>query len=110
MEQAVEKLDMTSFPNSLRPAAEPGLRTLRQFGEQSFAWEEGSLTVAQADGSWVRTFQPLPSRRGRIRLCFADQALQGTYLAQQAIELRPGKGGLYTGRTVKDRGCERFAR
>jgi hypothetical protein len=110
VEQAVEKLDMTSFPNSLASEGAPGRRALRQFGGQAFAWEEGSLFVTETGGGWSRSFKPLPSKRGRIRLCFAEQALGGTYLTQEAIELRPGEGGLYAARTIKHRACERYAR
>src|SRR3569832_2037932 len=77
VQEAVEHLDMTSFPNSLRPAGGKGKKTLRQFGPQRFAWDDGSLEVTEGDGSWVRTFQPLRSPAGGIRLCFSDEAQNG---------------------------------
>jgi hypothetical protein len=110
VQRAVERLDMSSFPNSLGPAAKGTKKTLRQFGAQRFKWEDGRLEVTEASGDWARTFQPLKSPPGRIRLCFHDQALKGTYLTSQAIELAPGRGGLYRAKAVKDRGCEDYAR
>jgi hypothetical protein len=111
VQRAVERLDMTSFPNSLNNAGGPGRRTLRQLGRHRFAWSEGSLEVTEADGSWIRMFRPLRGPRGRIRLCFTDQAQNGgTYLTSDAIELSPGPGGLYRARTITHRDCESYAR
>jgi hypothetical protein len=111
VQEVVEHLDMTSFPNSLGPARGKGKRTLRQFGRQRFAWNDGTLEVTEADGGWIRTFAPLPSLVGRIRLCFVDQAQNGgTYLTRQAIELVRGAGGLYRAHVVKDRACEAYLR
>jgi hypothetical protein len=108
--RAVEHLDMSSFPNSLGQAAKGAKKTLLQFGRQKFRWDDGQLEVEEAGGDWVRIFRPLKSPAGRMRLCFADQALHGTYLTSTAIELTPGKGGLYRARVVKDPNCEDYAR
>ncbi len=110
VQQAVERLDLSSFPNSLRSEAGPKKKTLRQFGRQSFKWEEGALDVTEASGDFARTFRPLRSPKGRIRLCMDEQALKGTYLTSQAIELTPAAGGLYRARVVKDPNCEEYAR
>ena len=111
VQRAVERLDMTSFPNALRGGGPPGKKTLRQFGPQKFKWDSGVLEVTEGGGDWIRSFQPLKSPPGRIRLCFADQAGNGgTYLVQSAIELTPAAGGLYRARAVKDPNCEDYAR
>ena len=110
VQQAVEKLDLSSFPNSLASETSAKKKTLRQFGGQSFKWEEGTLEVTEVSGDFARSFRPLRSPKGRIRLCFDEQALKGTYLTSQAIELTPGRGGLYRGRVVKDPNCEEYAR
>ena len=111
VEHAVARLDMTSFPNALAGGGAPGKRLLRQFGPQRYAWSDGTLEVTEAGGGWVRSFEPLASPAGRIRLCFTDQAQNGgTYLVEKAIELSPGPGGLYRGRVIKDRHCDEFAR
>ena len=109
-QRAVERLDLSSFPNSLRSEAKGTKKTLRQFGAQRFKWEEGRLEVTEVSGDFARSFRPLKSPAGRIRLCFDEQALKGTYLTSQAIELTPGRGGLYKGRVVKDGDCEDYAR
>ena len=109
--RAVERLDMGSFRNSLAPAVERRPRTLRQLGNHRYAWEEGALEVTEADGSWVRIFKPLRSPRGRVRLCFTDQALNGgTYLTSEAIELSPVRGGGYRARPITHHDCESYAR
>jgi hypothetical protein len=110
VQRAVERLDMSSFPNSLGPAAKGRKKTLRQLGAQRFKWDDGRLEVTEASGDFARSFRPLKSPPGRIRLCFDEQALKGTYLTSQAIELTPGRGGLYKGRVVKDGDCEDYAR
>ena len=110
VQRAVERLDLSSFPNSLGGEASGKKKTLRQFGAQRFKWEEGRLEVTEASGDFARSFRPLKSAAGRIRLCFDEQALKGTYLTSQAIELTPGRGGLYRGRVVKDGDCEEYAR
>ena len=109
VQQAVERLDLSSFPNSLRSEAGPKKKTLRHFGRQSFKWEDGALEVTEASGDFARSFRPLRSPKGRIRLCMDEQALKGTYLTSQAIELTPA-GGLYRARVVKDPNCEAYAR
>ena len=110
VQRAVERLDLSSFPNSLGAEAKGAKKTLRQFGAQRFKWEDGRLEVTEAGGDFARSFRPLKSPAGRIRLCFDEQALRGTYLTSHAIELTPGRGGLYRGRVVKDRNCEDYAR
>ena len=111
VQRAVERLDMTSFPNSLNNAGGPGRRTLRQLGRHRFAWSDGELEVTEADGSWVRMFRPLRAPRGRIQLCFTDQAQNGgTYMTSGAIELTPARNGLYRAREIRHRDCERYAR
>jgi hypothetical protein len=111
VQRAVERLDMSSFPNSLGNVATGRTRTLRQLGDFRFAWDEGTLEVTETDGSWVRMFKPLSGPRGRIRLCFTDQALNGgTYLTSEAIELTMGRGGVYRARPITHRDCERYTR
>lgn len=110
VQKAVEALDLSSFPNSLNAAAGPKKKTLRQFGRQSFKWADGALEVTEASGDFARSFRPLRSVKGRMRLCMDEQALKGTYLTSQAIELTPAAGGLYRGRVVKDPNCEAYAR
>jgi hypothetical protein len=112
VQRAVERLDMSTFPNSLGSVAREGRkRTLRQLGDQRFAWDEGALEVTESDGGWVRIFKPLRSPRGRMRLCFVDQALNGgTYLTSSAIELTALRSGGYRARPIKHRDCESYAR
>lgn len=110
VQRAVEKLDLSSFPNSLHNRTEPAKKTLRQLGAQSFKWEDGALEVTEVGGEFVRTFRPLRSVSGHVRLCMDDQATHGTYLSSTAIELAPAAGGLYRARTVKDASCESYAR
>jgi hypothetical protein len=110
VQKAVEGLDLSTFPNSLRSEAGPKKKTLRQFGRQNFKWEDGALEVTEASGDFARSFRPLRSPTGRIRLCMDEQALKGTYLTSQAIELTPAAGGLYRARVVKDPNCEEYAR
>lgn len=111
VQRAVERLDMRSFRNSLAHVATGRTRTLRQLGDYRFTWEDGELNAEETDGSWVLMFKPLRSPRGRIRLCFTDQALKGgTYLTSEAIELSPVRGGGYRARPITHRDCESYAR
>lgn len=112
VQRAVERLDMSSFRNSLADLARRSRgKTLRQLGTHRFAWSEGELEATEADGSWVRMFKPLRAPRGRIRLCFTDQAQNGgTYLTSSAIELTALRNGSYRAREIKHRDCEVYAR
>jgi hypothetical protein len=112
VQRAVERLDMSSFRNSLADLARRSRgKTLRQLGAHRFAWSEGQLEATESDGSWVRTFKPLRAPRGRIRLCFSDQALNGgTYLTSSAIELIALRNGAYRAREIKHPDCEDYAR
>lgn len=67
--------------------------------------------MTETDGSWVRMFRPLRAPRGRIQLCFTDQAQNGgTYLTSAPIELTAARGGLYRARQIRHRDCESVAR
>jgi hypothetical protein len=107
LESAVEKLDMSSFRNSLADQIRSyGGRTLRQLGPQRFVWVKGTLEVWEADRSWVRSFRPLPTVRGKMRLCFTDHAQNGgTYRASGALELTALRNGLYRARSIRHRDC-----
>lgn len=110
VQRAVEKLDLSSFPNSLQAETRANKKTLRQFGVQKFAWEDGALEVTEEGGGFVRSFRPLKGVAGRMRLCMDEQATQGSYLTSQAIELTPARGGLMRGKLVKDANCQGYAR
>lgn len=110
VQRAVERLDLSTFPNSFGAEAKGTKKTLRQLGAGRLKWEDGRLEVTDNEGLFSRSFRPLKSPPGRIRLCFDEQALKGTYLTSQAIELTPARGGLYKGRVVKHRDCEEYAR
>lgn len=87
-----ERLDMTTFPNSLGPRREEGLRTLADYG---FAASEDGVTYIEGDGSWRFVLTPLADKEGRILLCVEDEALNGgSYHTRRAYELMEGVTGL----------------
>jgi hypothetical protein len=87
-----ERLDMTTFSNSLGPRHEKGPATLADFG---FVASEDGITHTEADGSWRFVLTPLTSQDGRILVCVEDEALNGgSYHTRRAYELIEGATGL----------------
>ena len=88
-----DRLDMTSFPNSVGPRREEGLKTLADYG--FVATGDDGTTYEEDDGSWRFVVTPLASGDGRMLVCVEDQALNGgSYHTRHALELVEDASGL----------------
>ena len=106
--------DVTSFPNSLRPRRQPELKTLAQNGFTVVVPAEGGgVEVYEPDRSWLFGIRVLDSNAdgsGAV-LCILDQAQNGgTYVAQDAVEVKRGSDGLLhaTGWSIERPDCAPF--
>ena len=110
--EAAARLDVASFPNSLRPRQRPDLKTLAQNGFTVVIPVKGGVEVYEPDRSWLFGVRVLDSDAdGGGVLCILDQARNGgTYVAQDAVEVRRGSDGLLhaTGRSVERPDCTPF--
>jgi len=110
--EVARTLDITSFPNSIRPGLRPGTKTLAQNGFTEVVPtkdDASSVEVYQPDRSWVFKITVRRSENGKMVVCILDQALNGgTYLSLDPVELKRGGDGLLhaTGRAVSDPRCE----
>ena len=111
--EVARTLDITSFPNSIRPGLKPGTKTLAQNGFTEMVLvkdDPSSVEVYQPGHSWLFGITVLRSEgAGKALVCILDQALNGgTYLSLEPIELQWDKDGLLyaTGRKVSDPRCE----
>lgn len=97
----VRHLDMLSFPNSIRPRRQPGLRTLQDYGVDQ--WTQDGLKKVNAkehDGGWIFSFVLLKSSPTSAVFCFTDESTRSSYFYQGTLEVRAGKGQLFQG-TIK---------
>ena len=91
----VERLDVTSFPNSIGPRREEGLHTFADYGFTDVVVDGQAVRLTWPEGEWVFTVTVLDERNGRLRLCVADKAENGgSYDTVSAIEVVEGATGL----------------
>jgi hypothetical protein len=84
--EVANRLDVMSFPNSIRPARRPGAQTLRDYGFTN----------------------PASNSRDSVTLCIIDKAVgSGTYFSVYPIEVEEGTDRLLhaTGRKVNYPDC-----
>lgn len=90
-----ERLDVTSFPNSIGPRREAGRFTLTDYGFTLVEANGQMVRFTDAEDGWTFTVTVLDERRGRLRLCVADKAENGgSYDVVKAIEVVEGSTGL----------------
>lgn len=105
-------LDITSFPNSIRPRLRPGTKTLAQNGFTEMTPAKGdanSVEMWLPGRSWLFGITVLRSGGGKAVVCILDKAENGgTYLSLEPLELQRGRDGLLhaTGRAASDPRCE----
>ena len=102
------KIDVTSFPNSIEPRREEGLRTFGDYGFSEIDWVDPTVELYEPDRSWMFGITVLGASPDRLLLCVLDMALGGpTYHTQDALEFRAGDDGLLiaTGATIVDPAC-----
>jgi len=105
-------LDITSFPNSVRPGLQPRTRTLAQNGFTVIvptARDLSSVEVHRPDRQWLFEIKIRRSSKTTAVICVLDQALNGgTYRTLDGYEVRRGRDGLLhnSGREVHDPACE----
>jgi hypothetical protein len=102
------KIDVTSFPNSIEPRGQEGLRTFADYGFSEIVLVDRTVELYEPDRSWMFGITVLGASPDRLLLCVLDMALGGpTYHAQAALEFRAGDDGLLvaTGGTIDDPAC-----
>ena len=88
-------IDATSFPSSIEPREEDGLRTFAEYGFTHVAVVDGRVELYEDDGSWMFAITVLDASDDRLVLCVLDKALGGpTYDAQTVLAFTAGDDGL----------------
>jgi hypothetical protein len=90
-----ERLDLTSFPNSIGPRRDAGLFTFADYGFTVVEANGQTVRFNEPEGGWVFNVTVLDTRNGRLRLCVADNAENGgSYDTVSALEVVEGATGL----------------
>lgn len=88
--EIVDRLDITSFPNSIGPRRRPGARTLADYGlTKKSSFDDGWVYTAMPDKSWMVGVFILKPGRQRRRICITDTSTSGgTYRSINAVDVR----------------------
>ncbi len=87
----VEKLDLSTFRNSLGPRRGPGMRVFAHFGLRPQTWSNGLIEFKEE--GWYYRVRVLGhgdfNRDGieDVAVCFTDQSLVGTYRTEMPLLL-----------------------
>ena len=103
-----QMIDVTSFPNSIGPRREDGLKTFVDYGFTTVELVDRTVELYQDDRSWMFGITVLDASDSRLVLCVLDKALGGpTYHTQDARAFQVGEGGLLvaTGGRIEDSAC-----
>lgn len=106
-----ELVDVTSFPNSIGPRRQDGLRTFKDYGFTDVRLVDETVELYEADGSWMFAITVLLSEDNRAVLCILDRALGGpTYNAQKPVAFVPGEERLLvaTDEAIESPDCPAF--
>ena len=101
-------IDVTSFPNSIGPRREDGLKTFADYGFTDIELVDGTVELYEDDRSWMFGITVLKASDGQLVLCVLDKALAGpTYHTQDATAFQAGEGGLLVaiGEKIEDPAC-----
>lgn len=104
----VDRLDMTSFPNSLAQRRAPGQRTLADHGFTRAERSGSALDLYPRDRSWMFRFTVLGQRSRGVTLCVIDRSLgSGGYDTAQVVTVVRARSGLYRaiGRPYRTPNC-----
>jgi hypothetical protein len=101
-------IDVMSFPNSIGPRREEGLKTFADYGFTTVELVDRTVELYEDDRSWMFGITVLDASDSRLVLCRLDKALGGpTYHSQDAMAFQPGEGGLLvaTEGKIEDPAC-----
>jgi len=108
LQQIIDKLDMTSFRNSIGPRREEGKYTLKEYGASKISFNGKIAVVHTQDDSWQYTITLLDEES---KICFEDQAMNsGSYHSQNAYILIEDKSGFFKASPIEDTECPAFAK
>ncbi len=105
----VEKLDVTSFRNSIGPRRQGGKHTFRDYGFVLIQSGDRRAVVREAGGPWEFIITLLGSEP--VTICLEDKARNGgSYHTQHAYVLTPAEDGLLQASFTENSACPEFAR
>ncbi|MBA16270.1 MAG: hypothetical protein CMN73_07925 [Sphingomonas sp.] len=107
--EVAERLDVTSFPNSIGPRREADKHRFADYGFTEIADDAGTAELTSADGEWVFRIRVLGASGDTIRICVLDRALNGgSYFTVKPVEISEGDDGLFhaTGREITSPDCQ----
>lgn len=81
-----QMVDVRSFPSSIGPRQQGGLRTFADYGFTKVAVADHTAELYEEDRSWMFAVTILDASETQLTLCIVDRALGGpTYHSQKAL-------------------------
>ena len=108
-QQIIERLDLTSFSNSVGPRRIPGKTSFADYGFTTVEEGVDGATLKQADGGWEMAFEILATTPGTVDICFHDRGIQRpgdiigpSYNATQALRVTMSQGAGWPARQIRE--------
>ncbi|WP_206518557.1 hypothetical protein [Stakelama tenebrarum] len=106
--EVAQRLDVTSFPNSITPRREPEKSSFADYGFTQVTREGDAVALQPENGRWVFRIRLLGATGDTLRICVLDRALDGgTYFTVAPIEIAEDDDGIFraTGREITSQEC-----
>jgi hypothetical protein len=111
LKNVIDKLDLTSFNNSIGPRREKGKVTFKDYGISVVTLDDKKAVITKPDNTWKFTVTLLYSKSGQTEICFEDQAMNGgSYHSQNAYSLKADESGWLMASPSKESACQEFAK
>ena len=104
----IDRLDLTSFPNSVGPRRVAGKSTFADYGFTAIERSHRGAVLTTEDRGWMMEFEVVSDDRQSLQLCFHDRGLQRpgdifgpTYDATSALRVTKSPDGPWTAAQVR---------
>ncbi|MDV3482152.1 MULTISPECIES: pesticin immunity protein [Sphingobium] len=102
VESVIDRLDLTSFPNSIGPRRVAEKKTFSEYGFIVIKKTASGAYLELDSHRWEMSFNVLSAKDGRMTVCFGDRALGGgTYNALSALSLSKTTDGMWIAKQLK---------
>jgi hypothetical protein len=105
----IDRLDLTSFDNSVGPRREANKRTFSDYGFTMVERTEKGARLYRQEGGWMMGFDVLSASPTSVQLCFVDSALmrpgdigRPSYDARSALLVSRGESAYWSARQVPE--------
>ncbi len=111
LQEVFDKLDVTSFSNSIGPRREKDKKTFSDYGAFIVKIDNKKLFISGENYTWKYTITLLDKTNDGIKVCFEDRANNGgTYASQEALLLKFSENNFLQASKIIHPKCEFFAK